>query len=584
MKSKILLLPVMALLLSGCLKEKNESYTTLDNYFQTAAQIETGLNGCYNSLRTIYQHRGYWQMTEIAADLMYMSSSTQYDANCDVSPARPGAASTVWQYGYIGVKNTNEMTYAISKAVENGYITEEAAAPLYAEAAVLRAMYYYILTSTFGDVPFYAEPVTEENRQKIATLPRMDANQTRDYCIEELYDLIVVQKALPMIRTYEGTGYRAGAAVGLMVAAKMCLWNERWEDAIMFIDELENIYGHYADPAKVKDFGVDYPLTDVPFSQKYVKESIFEMANVVEAYGLQTSSMIAACCMPSRVSEAAIESARNAKAAKDTEDAGNNAGNEEDGESTEDTSGSDCYAGIFIPELGGSARTSTAARPTTYLYSRLLPYYSKDLRSAEYTSDKDTTRRGGSGTLAWIWEGYDAVNDPNRENQQIMFFYSDTSLKSQLSFTKRPWMGNKFWAYGMSDTKDPNNYKIFRFADALLMKAEAYLNMGDYANASAYLNITRTRAGLTDLTYEGAGSESDSFMEEIRKERARELVGEFQRKYDLVRWGIWYERTLEHNENSYIKGFIRPCHRYWPIPADQVAYSGYALDNNEYLE
>lgn len=106
-----------------------------------------------------------------------------------------------------------------------------------------------------------------------------------------------------MIRTYDGTGYRAGAAVGLMVAAKMCLWNERWEDTIMFIDELENIYGHYADSAKVKEFGDDYPLTDVPFSQKYVKESIFEMANVVEAYGLQTSSMIAACCMPSRVSE-----------------------------------------------------------------------------------------------------------------------------------------------------------------------------------------------------------------------------------------------------------------------------------------
>ena len=107
MKSKMLLLPVLALLMSGCLKEKNESYTTQDNYFQTAAQIETGLNGCYNSLRTIYQHRGYWQMTEIAADLMYISNSAQYDANCDVSPARPGAASTVWQYGYIGVKNTN---------------------------------------------------------------------------------------------------------------------------------------------------------------------------------------------------------------------------------------------------------------------------------------------------------------------------------------------------------------------------------------------------------------------------------------------------------------------------------------------
>lgn len=73
-------------------------------------------------------------------------------------------------------------------------------------------------------------------------------------------------------------------------------------------------------------------------------------------------------------------------------------------------------------------------------------------------------------------------------------------------------------------------------------------------------------------------------MEEIRMERAKELVGEFQRKFDLVRWGIWYERTMMYNEGQYISGFIRPCHRYWPIPADQVAYSGYALDNKEYSE
>lgn len=577
MRNKILLLFASAALFTACLDEKNVSYTTLDNYFQDVTQIKTGINGCYNSLRSIFGRRDVWEMTDVAADLIYMSGSTVYNANCDISPARPGAATPIWRYGYEGVKNTNEMTYAIGQAVEKKFITEKEAAPLFAETAVLRAMYYYFLTCTFGDVPFYAERVTEENRARIATLPRMDADATRDYCIEEMYEWIVEKRALPMVRTYESSEYRAGAALGLMLAAKMCMWNERWEDAIMFIEELENIYGHYADSPET--FGVDYLLTDVPFSRRYVKESIFEMANVVESYGVQTSSMLASSCLPSRVSMSILESESSGDESSDDDVVYD----EEDGEQLEDNTGSDCYAGICIPELGGNAKVSSSARPNTYLFSRLLPYNSKDLRSGEYSNGAETPRKG-SGTLAWRWEGYKA-DDKDRTKPSVMFFWSSSSSKTPMSSTGRPWMGNKFWSYGMYNTKDPNNYKIFRFADALLMKAECYLQLNNPDMACKYLNITRTRAGLLPpLQYASVGSEPLVLMEEIRMERAKELVGEYQRKFDLVRWGIWYERTVMYNEGQYLQGFIRPCHRYWPIPADQVAYSGNALDNKEYNE
>lgn len=575
MKRKILILSTIVAILSGCLNEKNESYTTTDNYFQDVNQIMTGINGCYSSLRNIYSARGFWEMTDIANDLMFTSSTSLYNSNCNVSPARPGIASTVWKYGYTGVKDANEITAAIKAAVENAYITEAQALPLYAETAVLRAMYYYLLTSTFGDVPFYVERVTEENREKIATLPRMSAFETRDYCIAELKNLLLDQKALPLIRTYEGNNYRAGAAVGFVLGAKMCMWNERWEDALEFLTAVEDIYGYYE--FSPNSFGIDYPLGDVPFAKRYVKESIFEMANVVEAYGLQTSAMIAACCLPSRVANSVIENALASD--EDAEDEYT----EEDGEMIEDNNGSDCYAGIRIPALGGKSRTSATARPTTYLFTRLLPYKSKDLRSGEY-SNGSAQMRGGSGTLAWRWEGYDPINDPKNDSLSVMFFWTTNTSKKKLKATDRPWMGNKFWAYDMYNTKDPNNYKIFRFADVLLMKSEALLQSGQYDSACRYLNVTRLRAGLDSLSYASVGSEPEALMEEIRMERAKELVGEFHRKFDLVRWGIWYERTVAYNEGKYIKDYIRPYHRYWPIPADQVAYSRYALDNNEYLE
>ena len=66
-------------------------------------------------------------------------------------------------------------------------------------------------------------------------------------------------------------------------------------------------------------------------------------------------------------------------------------------------------------------------------------------------------------------------------------------------------------------------------------------------------------------------------------ERARELGGEFQRKFDLVRWGIWYDQTYAYTNNATLKGKMRPCHRYYPIPDAQCALSGYVLTNDEYL-
>lgn len=553
----------------SCLKENNKSYATDENYYTDATRLKTGVNGCYNPLRTIMATRGFWEMTEVACDLIYLSGATAYNSNCDVSPARPAVASTVWQNGYSGVRNCNDMMQNIANAVEKKYVTNDEAAPLFAETAVLRALYYYLLTCTFGDVPFYTEKVTEANRASIARLPRMSADATRDYIIDELQDWLLTKQALPFTRTYDNGNYRFGCAVGLMVAAKMCLWNKRWDDAITFIDALEGIYGSYANTPE--QFGKDYPLTDVPFSHKYTRESIMEVSNIVEAYGLKSTGLIASITTPPR-KDVPVSASANPD---DEED--------EDDEMDQAANGVDFYAGIAIPELGGYSRTSSSARPTTYLYKQLLPYGSPDLRSGEY-SNGATSPRGGSGVLAWRWSGYDLINDPDRTTRVVKWFWTSGSSKTDFSSASRPWMGNKFWANGMYNSQDPNNYKFFRFADALLMKAEALLQKGRYDDACKYLSITRIRAGIGELTFANVNSNPEALMEDIRKERAKELIGEFQRKFDLVRWGIWYERTNNYNEGKYIHDYIMPYHRYWPIPAEQVSYSGNALDNKEYMQ
>ena len=143
----------------------------------------------------------------------------------------------------------------------------------------------------------------------------------------------------------------------------------------------------------------------------------------------------------------------------------------------------------------------------------------------------------------------------------------------------RPWAGPEFWRQDQRSNSDGNNYKLFRYADALLMMAECYCQLGQLDMAQTYMNITRARAGVDPLPY----STQDEMMSNIMDERARELGGELHRKWDLVRWGIWYERVVENNENTNgLLQNIRPYHEYYPISDVECSLSNYILTNDAY--
>jgi len=74
-----------------------------------------------------------------------------------------------------------------------------------------------------------------------------------------------------------------------------------------------------------------------------------------------------------------------------------------------------------------------------------------------------------------------------------------------------------------------NNYRIMRYAEVLLLAAEACLLSGDDGNALNYINQIRTRAQLPALP--------GITLDEIKKEKRLELCIEQVRFQDLVRWG-----------------------------------------------
>lgn len=79
--------------------------------------------------------------------------------------------------------------------------------------------------------------------------------------------------------------------------------------------------------------------------------------------------------------------------------------------------------------------------------------------------------------------------------------------------------------------KSPLNHRILRFADVLLMYAEACNELGQDGNAQEALNRVRTRAKLPAVTATG-----HQLRDAIRQERRLELAFEQNRLYDIRRW------------------------------------------------
>lgn len=120
---------------------------------------------------------------------------------------------------------------------------------------------------------------------------------------------------------------------------------------------------------------------------------------------------------------------------------------------------------------------------------------------------------------------------------------------------------------GDPNLTNPNNYRAIRFADVLLMAAEA-LNRDNISpdRARTYLNRVRNRATLSDITTSGTNLTND-----IYNERRVELVGEGHRFFDLVRTG---------RAATEIDGFVSGKHDVFPIPLIEIQLAGNRWEQN----
>lgn len=178
----------------------------------------------------------------------------------------------------------------------------------------------------------------------------------------------------------------------------------------------------------------------------------------------------------------------------------------------------------------------------------------------------------------------DAFNERTISNQD------DPRLDASIGRQGKPWFNNttfnSAWSEatgylvkkynedmitGIAKSQSTIPYHAIRYADILLMKAEAINEAGGtdaIVKAAAELNKVRARAGLAPST----AATQATLREAIRNERRKELGFEFHRFFDLMRWGKETAETALGAEFSWTEPRF-----YFPIPQSE-------LDTNQALK
>lgn len=198
-----------------------------------------------------------------------------------------------------------------------------------------------------------------------------------------------------------------------------------------------------------------------------------------------------------------------------------------------------------------------------------------------------------------LYDAYE-TGDPRRD---ITILKPDTFVnKTEEMYLGDPYLSRKYAMYdeypvttNLHDSRGPLNYKVIRYADVLLMYAEACCENDHLDKAKDALNEVRDRARdtlaitiLPDFPYGKYTLNQKDLREAIHHERRVELAMEGQRWFDLCRWGIAketmdaYAATETDEARAEMSTFIKGKHELLPIPSKEIELNPLLTQNPGY--
>lgn len=450
---------------SGCKKflDKDPTFIVKENYYNNETDVNIGLAGVYDILGREEVYGGQYQVELCIADEGFYSRSsyTSGPAVYNFDAASPNVGN-LWKYLYEGIERAN----VFLSRIDGVNMSQENKDAAKGEVKFLRAYYYFMLVSNWGDVPLKTLPTSSVNDVNIS---RTSEREVYDFITKEM------EEAEGMVKTATVIGFGGkvskSAVRGVLARVYLKMAGAPLKDQTKYAEALK-----WARKIIYPDAGTNEHRLLPSYQQiftnyagdKYdIGESIWE----VEFYGNR---------------------------------------------------GGDFEAGRIGNTLGLQCNDEAKGygygfiNTTKKLYDS---YESQDLRRdwaiAPYQYTYTTV-----GTVVTVADStyWNAASIYNRNCGKFRRTYEKVMPKNK-NYT-------------------PQNFPLLRYADVLLMFAEAEIEVnGPSALAKQALQEVRARANASDIT--ATLNSYEDIKTAVRKERFLELAFEGLRKFDLIRWDIF---------------------------------------------
>lgn len=510
---KIYFIALLAIMLSGCNDlliedDRANGEAASDQFYSTSKGYETLINVCYSTLKDIWGNEPF----------LFSAGTDLYETGKSPAPAgistylslgsTEQCVSDFYQRCYSGIQKCNIALYYGERTEETSDLPQ-----LKAEAAFIRALYYFQLVQQFGGVPIVEEMISSP----VLSFERKSAAEVYTFIISQMEGLL---GSLPEKSTGADFGRVDKRTVNHFLS-KVYL-TRGWETGIGSPQDFDKAISY--GKAAIGTDGLTLPFKDVfKFGNEKNAEIIFSVQyDPVSMVNTKTDGN-----MQSAMFGTAVDPPTKGK---------------------NPTKNSYLIPSRHLFEIFQQDDERYDATFLSMIHTYVLDYYF-------YTPAELATRNisfyypphwatTDADILAWR-----AIDPAHRTNTTVKKF--DNMMFTDVQNFARP-MVRKFddpTAEVSGARVSSRDVFLARLAETYLNVAEAYLKKdGNGTNALAYVNAVRARA-KTSLV-----NAADITIDFILDERAREMAGEYCRWNDLKRTGKLKEYASLYNSN--IKSLI----------------------------
>lgn len=553
MKKYILLAFLQVFMLTGCsdyLEETNKSGFTSELY-STESGMEALVNSCYTTMRYWYGKEGGTSLTELGTDLFIIGGDCKHPEyslyNNSLNPSQ-ALMKIYWERFYVGLNNCNT---AIDWLENRSPLSEATTKIRLGEVKFLRAFYLWHIVNIWGGVHFSTTP----SEGVITTANKTPESTFYTQILADLNDAII---DLDTRIAKDGGRITKPAAEAFM--ARVYLYTGDKDKAATLAKHVVKDYDFklFSDYASVwnMSYADGDANSEVVFYVNYSNNQLYGKTEMENDYNSEISAAHAFYNDGGHQSHFHFAPRH------------------------------DYHSGVtaFTTQYPiGYSRYATTRRLIDLFDETMDQRYQGTFRDAWMQNDGASglakVKAAGIYTdmqladTAWyIYKHAASVQQvahaaKRYELQDINDIYNaDGSLKSTQNFIQMKKFDDPTRAAAFQQWSSRDAF-VIRISEMYLIVAEAEMTSNP-TEAVQYMNILRRTRAILGKENAMEIKASDLNIDFILEERARELVGEQHRWFDLKRTGKLLEYVKAYNSNG--RSNIQSYHLYRPIPQTQI--------------